>query len=62
MQPSPDRSSGGALLLDQNQTGACSRSDLVTLGNLLRIAWPRAGDVSLKCLPYQLSYVSAMPT
>ena len=35
---------------------------LVTLNNFVLIAWPRAGDVSFKCLPYQLSMVRAMPT
>ena len=39
-----------------------ARSKLVTLNNFLPIAWPRAGDVSFKCLPYQLSMVRAMPT
>ncbi len=34
----------------------------VTLDNLQPIAWPRAGDVSFKCLPYQLSMVRDMPT
>ena len=35
---------------------------LVTLNNFVRIAWPRAGDVSFKCMPYQLSIVRDMPT
>ena len=35
---------------------------LVTLNNFVLIAWPRAGDVSFKCLPYQLSMVRDMPT
>ena len=35
---------------------------LVTLDNFVLIARPRAGDVSFKCLPYQLSMVRAMPT
>jgi hypothetical protein len=35
---------------------------LVTLDNFELIAWPRAGDVSFKCLPYQLSMVRDMPT
>uniref|UniRef100_A0A834RCA4 Uncharacterized protein n=1 Tax=Sarcoptes scabiei TaxID=52283 RepID=A0A834RCA4_SARSC len=26
------------------------------------IAWPRAGDISFECLPYQLSMVGYMPT
>ena len=34
----------------------------MTLNNFVRIARPRAGDVSFKCLPYQLSMVRAMPT
>ena len=35
---------------------------LVILNNFVLIAGPRAGDVSFKCLPYQLSMVRAMPT
>jgi len=35
---------------------------LVTLDNFGLIAWPCAGDVSFKCLPYQLSKVAAMTT
>ena len=35
---------------------------LVTLDNFVLIARPRAGDVSFKCLPYQLSMVRDMPT
>ena len=38
------------------------RVPLVTLDNFLLIAWPRAGDVSFKCLPYQLSMVLDMTT
>ena len=41
---------------------ALRRVPLVTLDNFVLIAWPRAGDVSFKCLPYQLSMVSDMPT
>ena len=52
---------GRALLLDQDQYGLLS-VPLVTLDNFVLIAWPRAGDVSFKCLPYQLSMVRAMPT
>jgi hypothetical protein len=51
---------GRALLLDQNQSGQPVL--LVTLDNFELIAWPRAGDVSFKCLPYQLSMVRDMPT
>ena len=35
---------------------------LVMLDNFVLIARPRAGDVSFKCLPYQLSMVRDMPT
>lgn len=35
---------------------------MVTLNHFVLIARPRAGDVSFKCLPYQLSMVRAMPT
>ena len=35
---------------------------LVTLDNFERIVWPRADDVSFKCLPYQLSMVGDLPT
>lgn len=35
---------------------------LVTLNHFVLIARPRAGDISFKCLPYQLSMVRAMPT
>ena len=56
-------SRGRALLLDQDQSGGlCSPVTLVTLDNFVLIAWPRAGDVSFKCLPYQLSMVRDMPT
>ena len=34
----------------------------MTLDNFERIARPRAGDVSFKCLPYQLASVRDMPT
>ena len=53
---------GRALLLDQDQHGPQGPVPLVTLDNFVLIAWPRAGDVSFKCLPYQLSMVRAMPT
>ena len=54
---------GRALLLDQNQYGSLTGAvALVTLDNFVPIARPRAGDVSFKCLPYQLSMVRDMPT
>ena len=34
----------------------------MTLDKLQQIAWPRAGDVSFKCLPYQLTLVGYLPT
>ena len=55
----------GALLLDQNQSVAGSRSssyNLVTLNNFKLIARSRTGDASFKCLPYQLSMVGSAPT
>ena len=35
---------------------------MVTLNNFPLIARPRAGDVSFKCMPYQLSKVSDLLT
>ncbi|KAH3784463.1 hypothetical protein DPMN_131438 [Dreissena polymorpha] len=56
-------SRGRALLLAQTNAVAARRPQLVvTLDNFVPIARPRAGDVSFKCLPYQLSMVRAMPT
>ena len=60
MQRSSDLT-GRALLLDQNQSVA-RPSVLVTLDNFELIARACPGDVSFKCLPYQLSMVRAMPT
>lgn len=60
MQRSSDLT-GRALLLDQNQSVA-RPSFLVTLDNFELIARACPGDVSFKCLPYQLSMVRAMPT
>ena len=60
MHQSHDRK-GTAHLLDQNQPGS-GLSDLMTLDKLEQIAWPRAGDVSFKCLPYQLTLVGYLPT
>ena len=52
---------GSALLLDQDQSGL-RPVRLATLDNFGLIVWPRAGDASFKCLPYQLSTVRDMPT
>jgi hypothetical protein len=35
---------------------------VMTLDNFVPTAWPCAGGVSFKCLPYQLSMVRDMPT
>ena len=51
---------GGALLLDQNQSG--KPVIVMTLDNFVPTAWPCAGGVYFKCLPYQLSMVGDMPT
>jgi len=61
MQQSSDLR-GRALLLDQNQSDTCVRPDVVTLYNFGLIARARPGDVSFKCLPYQLSMVGYAPT
>jgi hypothetical protein len=53
---------GRALLLDQDQHGLSGPFNLMILNNFVLIARPCAGDVSFKCLPYQLSMVRAMPT
>jgi hypothetical protein len=53
-----------ARLLDQNQSVMTLSITvrLVTLDNFELIAWHHAGDVSFKCVPYQLSMVSDMLT
>ena len=65
MHLSSDPSRERALLLDQNQSvgpqGSC-RQPLVTLDNFSRSQGHRAGDVSFKCLPYQVSMVGDLPT
>lgn len=61
MQQSSDLR-GRALLLDQNQSDPRGPSLVVTLYNFGLIARARPGDVSFKCLPYQLSMVGYAPT
>ncbi len=61
MQISSDPSWERARLLDQNQSGSRART-FVTLDNFERIARACPGDVSFKCVPYQLSMVRDMPT
>ena len=56
------RPSGKSAFIRSRPIRASCPFNLVTLDNFGLIAWPRAGDVSFKCLPYQLSLVSDMPT
>lgn len=60
MQQSSDLT-GRALLLDQNQSDF-GPFHVVTLNNFGLIARTCSGDVSFKCLPYQLSMVCYAPT
>ena len=57
---------GKSAFISSKPIGAASQgvasSHLVTLDNFVLIAWPRAGDASFKCLPYQMSMVRDMPT
>ena len=64
MQPSSDLKGKSAFIRSKSIGGCLTMLDvlLVTLDNFGLIAWPRAGDVSFKCLPYQLSMVRDMPT
>jgi hypothetical protein len=64
MQPSSDPSAGKSAFIRSKPIGFPSRGAvrLVTLDNFELIARPRAGDVSFKCVPYQLSMVSDMLT
>ncbi|KAH3731152.1 hypothetical protein DPMN_057158 [Dreissena polymorpha] len=63
MQRSSDPRGDEMLLVAQTNAVAAGRPQLVvTLDKFEPIARPRAGDVSFKCLPYQLSMVRAMPT
>uniref|UniRef100_A0A2I9LPU0 Tumor differentially expressed protein n=1 Tax=Centruroides hentzi TaxID=88313 RepID=A0A2I9LPU0_9SCOR len=52
---------GRAHLLDQDQSGLGPQM-VVTLDNFQLIARSSTGDVSFKCLPYQLSMVGYAPT
>ena len=56
------RPSGKSAFVSTKPTRAFAPGRLATLNNFVLIARPRAGDVSFKCLPYQLSMVRAMPT
>ena len=53
------RLSGKSGFITTKPTGPRAVS-LVTLNNFVPIAWPRAGDVSFKCLPYQVSMLVDM--
>ena len=56
------RPSGKSAFIRSKPIGGLPPSTLVNLNNFVLIAWPRAGDVSFKCLPYQLSKVCDMLT
>ena len=56
------RPSGSSAFIRPKPMPAAMPANLVTLDNFVLIARPRAGDVSFKCLPYQLSMVRDMPT
>ena len=56
------RPSGKSAFIRSKPIGGSPPSILVNLNNFVLIAWPRAGDVSFKCLPYQLSKVCDMLT
>jgi hypothetical protein len=64
--PAVARSSGKSAFIRSKPIGRASRGvrpqALVTLDNFERIARARPGDVSFKCVPYQLSMVRDMPT
>ncbi len=51
----------GVALRGLRRPVAVRPNSLVTLDNLRLIARPCAGDLSFKCLPYQLSMLGAMP-
>ena len=62
-KPSSSRGEDGAFIRSKPTRRPRGRRQwLVTLDNFRSIAWPRAGDVSFKCLPYQVSKVGAVPT
>ena len=62
MQSSTDPSRGKCAFIRSKPIRSSGPSVLVTLDNFGLIVWPRADDESFKCLPYQLSTVSDMPT
>lgn len=53
---------GKSAFIRSKPIGSSRPVNLMTLDNFERIAWPRAGDVSFECVPYQLSMVRDMPT
>ena len=56
------RPSGKSAFIRSKPMRRSRRLLLVTLDNFGLIARPRAGDVSFKCLPYQVSKVADMTT
>ncbi len=61
MHQSPDPSEKGAVIRSRPTCGSGLHSSVVTLDNLGLIARSSTGDVSFKCLPYQLSKGRDMP-
>ncbi len=56
------RPSGKSAFIRSKPMRRLRRLLVVTLDNFGLIARPRAGDVSFKCLPYQVSMVADMTT
>ena len=56
------RPSEGMLFIRSKPMRVSRARSLVTLDNFARSHGLRAGDVSFKCLPYQLSMVGDWPT
>lgn len=53
---------GKSAFISSKPVGGFGPRALVTLDNFEPIAWPRAGDASFKCLPYQMTTVRDLPT
>ncbi len=61
-QPAPTLFQGKSAFISSKPVGSFGSRPLVTLDNFVPIAWPRAGDASFKCLPYQMTMVRDLPT
>ena len=60
--PSSSDLTGKSAFISSKSVGSFADRPLVTLDNFEPIAWPRAGDTSFKCLPYQMTMVRDLPT